>query len=116
MKENERIDEILISNKPIQRVNISLNKVSKSICKIIYKINNSGSCTGTGFLIKLFKDEKELFCLMTNYHIIKKEMIEKKKNIIIYYNYEDKYIDINLDEKERFIKYNSEMDITIVEI
>ena len=43
-------------------------------------------------------------------------MIEKKKNIIIYYNYEDKYIDINLDEKERFIKYNSEMDITIVEI
>ena len=88
-----------------------MNESCKSICKIIYQNN-----FGTGFFIKLYKDEKELLCLMSNEHVITKDMIESKVTINIKYNYEKKWIKIKLDEKERFIKYDKEMDFTIVEI
>ena len=53
---------------------------------------------------------------MSNQHVIRKEMIESKKIIDIKYNFEKKWIKIKLDEKQRYIKYNEEMDITILEI
>ena len=95
----------------IREIDFNLHEVTKSICKIIYQNTFS-----TGFFIKLFKDEKEMLCLMTNGHIITKEMIELKATIEVRYNHEKKWIKIKLDEKERFIKYNKEMDITIIEI
>ena len=95
----------------IREIDFNLYEVTKSICKIIYH-----NIFSTGFFIKLFKDEKEILCLMTNGHIITKEMIELKATIDVRYNYEKRLIKIKLDEKERFIKYNKEMDITIIEI
>ena len=77
----ERMNEVEIKNKPIKEVDINLAKVIKSICKIIYE-----NKVGTGFLIKLYQDEKELKCIMTNEHIITKEMIELNKIIDIKYN------------------------------
>jgi hypothetical protein len=53
---------------------------------------------------------------MTNEHVIKKEMIASNAVIDVKYNYEKKWIQIKLDEKERFIKYIKKLDITIVEI
>ena len=107
----DRRNEVEIKNKPIKEVDISLNKVIKSVCKIVYE-----NKVGTGFLIKLYKDEKELNCLMSNEHVITKEMIELNKTIDIKYNYEEKWIKIKLDLNERYILYNKKMDVTIIEI
>ena len=43
-------------------------------------------------------------------------MIESKETINVYYNNKTNIIKIKLDEKIRTIYYNSEMDITVVEI
>ena len=53
---------------------------------------------------------------MTNEHVITKEMIESKEIINITYKYEEKWIQIKLDENKRFIQYYKDMDITIIEI
>ena len=111
MEINERQNEVEIKNSEIKEIDIHLHEVLKSVCKIIYQ-----NRFGTGFLIKLYKEEKELFCLMTNEHVVTKEMIEKKETINIKYNYEKKWIKIKLDENKRFILYNKEVDITIIEI
>ena len=107
----DRINEVEINDRTIKDVDISLTKVIKSVCKIINE-----NKAGTGFLIKLYKEEKELNCLMTNEHVITKEMIELKKIIDIQYNCEEKWIKIKLDENERYIIYNKEMDVAIIEI
>ena len=53
---------------------------------------------------------------MSNEHVITKEMIELNKIIDIQYNCEEKWIKIKLDLNERYIIYNKEMDVTIIEI
>ena len=111
MQEYEFINEVENKNSKIKEIDINLHEVCKSICKISY--NNA---VGTGFFLKLFKEEKELLCLMTNEHVITKEMIQFKEIINIKYNYEKKWIQIKLDEEKRYIKYDNEMDITIIEI
>ena len=107
----DRKNEVEIKDKPIKEVDLNLNKVIKSVCKIVYE-----NKVGTGFLIKLYKDEKELNCIMSNEHVITKEMIELNKIIDIQYNCEEKWIKIKLDLNERYILYNKEMDVTIIEI
>ena len=111
MEASDRKNEVETKTSEIKEIDVNLNESCKSICKIIYQNN-----FGTGFFIKLYKDEKELLCLMSNQHVIRKDMIESKETINIKYNYEKKWIKIKLDEKERFIKYDKEMDFTIVEI
>ena len=111
MESNDRENEVEIANSEIKEIDLNLNEVCKSICKIIYK-----NKFGTGFFIKLYILEKELLCLMTNHHVIKKDMIESNEMIDLKYNCEKKWIKIKLDKKERFIKYNEEMDFTIVEM
>ena len=51
-----------------------LYKICKSICKI-----RTPNEVGTGFLIKLYKENKPFYCLMTNEHLINKETIEGEK-------------------------------------
>ena len=107
----DRKNELEIKENPIKEIDIYLNKVLKSVCKII-----SENKVGTGFLIKLYKDEKELKCLMTNQHIITKEMIELNKIIDIKYKCEEKWIRIKLDKNERYIIYDKNLDVTIIEM
>ena len=85
MEEDERKNEVETKSSVIKEININLYEVCKSVCKIIYKNN-----FGTGFLIKLYKGEKELFCLMSNQHVITKEMIESNEIIDVRYNFENK--------------------------
>ena len=104
-------NEVEVRSSDIVRIDLNMQEVLKSVCKIIYNKN-----IGSGFLIKLFINVKQIFCLMTNQHVVTKEMIESKAIINVKYNYEKKWIQIKLDEKERFIKYNKKLDVTIVEI
>ena len=111
MGENEIVNEVETKNSEIKKIDVNLHEVCKSICKIIYK-----NTFGTGFFVKLYKEGKELLCLMTNEHVITKEMIESNVVIDVKYDYEKKWIQIKLDEKERYMNYNKKMDISIVEI
>ena len=68
--------EILTPGSNMYTVNPYLYAVCRSICKISYP-----NGVGTGFFIKLFKNGKPLFLLMTNEHVITKNMIENKQTI-----------------------------------
>ena len=105
--ENKMIGSMLIRN------DISLLQATVSLCKII-----TNGKIGSGFLIKLFKDEKDFFCLMTNEHVITKEMVENKDNFIFYFDNEKKTKEIKLDQNERYIKNfrDINIDATIIEI
>ena len=87
--------EAIIKNSTIYMLDPSIARVSKAICKI-----ESQNKIASGFLIKLFKEEKEFFCLMTNEHIITKEMVSKNSNSNFYYDISDFQIKvINLNPK-----------------
>ena len=94
--------------------NIDQN-ISKSICKLKIE-TQSDTITGTGFFLK-FKMDKEIFyCLLTNGNIIQKDIINN--DICIYYDNEEKELNIKLDITKRYIKSFREenLDIAIVEI
>jgi len=112
-KEDERTNEELIPGSEMHTVNSCIYEVCRSICKII-----TPKKVGTGFLIKLYKNDEPLFSLMTNEHVVEKDMIEEKETIEVYYDNQKKRIKITLNEDERFIKSFKDIDIdcTIVEI
>ena len=109
-QKERRKNEAKIKGSEIRSIDSCLFEVYPSICKIICP-TEKGIKKGTGFLIKLYKDNEPLFCLMFNEHIITKELIEKKTNIEVFYYNEKKRIKIALDQNERFINSNIYIDI-----
>ena len=103
MERSQRINEAKIKDSEIKQIDLNLVQVCKSICKIKIKKSNRG---GTGFFIKLYLDDKELFCLMTNHHVITKENIESQDIIDVYFNLEKEWKEIKLDSDKRFIYLN----------
>ena len=78
MSKSERRNEVKIAGSKIEEIDLSilgLYKACKSVCKILYKISDDEYKKGTGFFIKLYKEEKELYCLLSNEHVITKELI-----------------------------------------
>ena len=113
----QRIDEVSVNGKPVENNNI-IFEVFKSICRINYNFHNK-TFNGSGFFIKYERKEKgPLFCLMTNEHVIKREMIELKTVITVKYKNEKKQFQIILDKNERIIRNFKYMDIdaSLVEI
>ena len=75
--------------------------------------------TGTGFFVKLERNKKPFYCLMTNQHVIESEMILNKEIIFLYDNEERLISEIKLNIKERIIICFMELlklDVTLVEI
>ena len=109
---NKRKDERDTDN-PLIPLDINMINATKSVCKIIVKGTN-----GTGFLLKAFKNNKEFYCLITNEHIITKDMINNKEKIIIYYDTENEFREITLNKDKRLIKEYRiiNIDITLIEI
>ena len=112
---SERKDKSKIKTniKSIVNSDNDLYNVSKSICKII-----TNNLIGTGFLIKLIKNNEPFYCLITCEHVINKEMIESSAEIEVSYNNQNDFINIKLNKKERFIrdyKYIN-IDATLIEI
>ena len=108
----ERINEIDTEN-TLNIIDINIYNSIKSVCKIITNIG-----VGTGFLIKLYKNNKEFFCLMTNQHVLKEELINLNQKIIIYFDAQNERREIILNKDERFIKdyTNINLDLIILEI
>ena len=96
--------------------NIEQN-ISKSICKI--KIETQpDTIIGAGFFLKFKMDKDIFYCLLTNENIIQKDIINNNYNINIYYDNEEKELNIKLDTTKRYIKSFKEenLDIAIVQI
>ena len=109
-----RINEAIVKDSALIKFPpLAILRHSKSICKIV-----TPSTIYSGFLIKFFKGEEDFFCLITNNHIITKDLIEQKITISFYYDNESKPKDINLNRNERLIIEFSEIDIdaTVIEI
>ena len=108
----ERKNESKTHN-PLNEIDYNLYNVIKSICKII-----TNQKEGTGFLIKLYKNNNEFFCLITKEHIVTQNMIDTKQKIFVFYDTENKNKEIILDKNERYIKQyrNIKLDLTIIEI
>ena len=114
-----RVKECILQNSPtLEKIDSHLSNVSKSICKI--KIETIlGTIMGSGFLLKFNIDQKMFYCLVSNEHVIKNDII-KNNNIIIYifYDNELKCANIKLPNNKRYIKsfIDIELDIMVVEI
>ena len=104
-KENKIVDSTLFRN------DISLLQTTASLCKM--KTNDKIS---SGFLIKLFKDKKDFFCLMTNAHVITKDMVENQESFMFYFDNEKKTKKIKLDQNERYIRDFRDMNIDSIVI
>ena len=118
-KTNDRIVEVETKNEfiPINPDIYDVSPFLKSVCKID---TNKGNATG--FLLKLNNENNvNFFCLMTNEHVITKEMIGNKEKITIFFGKKQlEQLEIKLNKDDRIIKEykNSDLDldITIVEI
>ena len=58
----------------------TINKVSKSICKIFYEVNHK-KMNGTGFFMLL---RNNLKCLITNNHVISRDLINEEINLELF--------------------------------
>ena len=92
-----------------KKIDVNLFIVIPSVCKII--VDNK---VGSGFLINL-KDKQYL---MTNGDVVSEDAINSKKNILVYYNRERYFLEIDLNESRRHIQEfkNIKIDAIIIEI
>ena len=106
-------DELKLNN-PIDDIS-NIMKVAKGTVKI--ELDNDKG-VASGFFLKLERNNKEFYCLMTNAHVITKEMITNQEKIKIKYDNETKEINLDLNEKERiiFCFMDFAIDITMIEI
>ena len=103
----------IFENKKKKMISLdTLNKVSKTICKLIIK-NDKEEWTGNGFFMSIkFENEALINCLVTNYHIINENVRGGHVRLQI----GDDKKDFNIGKK-RYIKYfEKPIDFTIIEI
>ena len=106
------------STSDIKKIDICLHDVIKSTCKIVIKKSANKKSKGSGFLIKLSRGNIPFNCLISNEHLINKDLIESEAKIEVYYNFEKKKVEIELKRSERFIQdyQYKKIDATVVEI
>lgn len=94
------------------RVSIdTINQNAQSVCKII--VNNG---TGSGFFLKFNAGLKTYKCLVTNEHVITKNLVDYNYQITVITEKGNQY-GISLNKNSRFIRcFPRPIDITVVEI
>ena len=115
--QNERVNESKIMGSEYEEIDPYFSKVSKSICKIFISTQN-GTQYGSGVFLKFSIEDLNLFCLITNEHIITESLIEQNATINVFYDNEFENIEIELNKKERYIKTFTDIkiDATVVQI
>ena len=93
-------EENILNGKMPTKLDPYIVNVSKSLCFI-----QTPSSSGSGFLIKLFKGTQYFYCLMTCEHVIKRQMVNRRKTIKFFYDcFNAKQIEIVLNPDERLIQ------------
>ena len=112
---SERIDEGIIDGAvdyvTIKQTQTILMQMKECICKI------KGKLKGTGFFCHINYENKNIPCLMTNFHVLDKEYIKKNNKIKISMN--DNAINEEITIKEQDIIYQSkkeEYDLIIIKL
>ena len=115
MEENIKDEAKFSQNEIIDIRNIS--NVATGTVKIESN-NDQGQTLGSGVFLKIERNNKPFNFLMTNHHIITKDMIEQGETITIFYDNEKSKLSLELNKKERIIQtYNDfQIDVTVVEI
>ena len=75
--------------------------ISKSICKINIE-TNCETILGIGCLLKIWIHQELFYCLVSNEHIIKKDIINNNNIISLYFNGE--LITSNINNKKDILK------------
>ena len=105
----DAFSSVCVRTKSSPKKSLTASDISKSICKIYISDQKI-----TGFLLKLPKQGKNSFYLLTNNHLITDEMLNKKQEIKLYYDDNDsKNVSINLDQNERYIRNFKENNISV---
>ena len=110
----EYADEVLINNPNnfnsggMEQLS-TLYNIIKATCKVKYP-----NVSGSGFLMKTKKGNNIFFCLVTNEHVITKQMVKTKSIIEISYDNETKKFRIILDKSQRFIMDYRYMNIDAI--
>jgi len=116
----ERINECSNESSPFRNINKDYCELSKSICKIRIELENEKGKTikGTGFFLHFVVCGEDFNCLISNDHVIKRDLININTIIYISYDNEKRVTNIKLNIKERYIKNfkDDNLDITVVEI
>lgn len=100
---------------PYEEIDTNFAYISKSICKIII----ANEIQASGFFFKFSEDNTSCFyCLISNEHVIKQEMIDNNEIINLIYDNETIIKQIKLNNKERHIETFTDIgiDATVVEI
>ena len=107
----------VIQNEFGQNITLNINRILKMLKGSVKIQTKSG--IASGFFIKLERNKKPFYCLMTNQYVITSEMINGKETINILYENESKILELKLNQKERiilcFMKINK-LDTTLIEI
>ena len=114
MEDYNIINEVYQKNSQINQIK-NISNISKGTVKIETKHSSFGS----GCFLKLERNKKPFYCLITNQHVINSEMVEKKEKITIYYDNEKKNISISLNRDKRIIVCFQEvnnLDVIIIEM
>ena len=90
---------------------IILEQMKKSICKI-----KSSKDQGSGFFCKIpFPDKGNMLnVLITNYHIIDKQLLEGEEKFQIIIKEKKEIIELNLNLDNRFTYFSEKYDTTII--
>ena len=119
MEDNEIVNQNHMEGSNLSPMG-ALIAVGRSVCLIFYYNQNGNRISGSGFLIKLETndDNKPIRCLMSNEHVITKDIIDSNKTIEVSYDDQKGKIKIKLDKNERIIRDFRYLgiDATIVEI
>ena len=109
----------LSMNTPVSKLDPSndfIRSISKSLC--IIEIQPSFY---SGFLMQLFKEGQEFFCLITSGHIITDDMLRRRDKLKFYYDINgglnnNKFKEIYLSKDVRYIKNFKDINIDIIVI
>ena len=85
-----------------------LSAVIKSVCKLNINTNNA-FISASGFFLKFLINGKFYYWLVSNEHVITKEMIMNKNTVNVYYNAENNMTEIKLDQNEDILKLSKNM-------
>ena len=104
------ICESCSNNKEIQEI------LNNSLVRIEFE--NDYYKVYTGFFLAFNIKNHETYFIITCNHLITKEDIDSKEKINIYYGKygEEKSLNIELNKRERLIKYYKDLDATLIEV
>jgi len=116
---NNRIKECILENSsPFEKLDSNLSNVSKSICKIKIRTIDKKIITGSGFLLKFNFNQELFYCLISNEHVIRNDIIRNNNIIHISYDCEFQHANVKFESNKRYIKSftDNDLDITVVQL